>query len=229
MGSVLLGLSIYANSKLEAAFPNKTIRSLIRMPNTNTKRNSSSSNNSLIGMSAQRSFDIADNSVLYKSGSTYYARNYNKDVTHLSLELDDDDLFDANALSLCVMQSKTAQFKLSQPLKSVVIERCEGVSIEIGKSVKSIEMLHCKKCTLFIKQKVPLITVENCEEPKLILFNAMIVHKPKIISANAVNFEIEVQKENREESEWKSMMIPYQLKTEINTNDFKPQTVTVDL
>ena len=194
---------------------------------SNSKSRSSLINDDL--MREQRPFDISDNSTLYKSGSTYYAKYYSNGLTHLCLELEDDDLFDRTALSLCVIQSKTAQFKLSQPLKSVVIERCEDVSIEIGESVTSIEMLNCKKCALYIKGRVPLINVENCEEPKLILFNSVVRQKPKIISTNAVNFEIEVQRENKEESEWKSMMIPYQLQTEIDPKSLKPQTATVDL
>ena len=90
-------------------------------------------------------------------------------------------------------------------------------------------MVNCKKCTVFVKRKAPLIQVDNCEEPKLILFNPCVVDKPRIMSCTTTNFSIDAQQEDKEDSEWKSINIPYQMETEINTEDYSFKNTLVGL
>lgn len=95
--------------------------------------------------------------------------------------------------------------------------------------MKTIDMVNCKKCTIYIKDKTQLITVENCDEPKLILFQPTVASKPRIVSSKTGNFQIDVQKENKEDSDWKSLSIPQQLQTAIDPNNFRVNNTLIQL
>ena len=112
---------------------------------------------------------------------------------------------------------------------ALFIEKCESVAVELGNEVATLDMVNCKKCTVFVKEKASLIQVDHCEEPKLILFNPCVAAKPRIMSSHATNFAIDVQKENHEESDWKNIMVPYQLQTEIDPENFIANNTLIQL
>mmetsp|Transcript_42304 Transcript_42304/g.68003 ORF Transcript_42304/g.68003 Transcript_42304/m.68003 type:complete len:354 (+) Transcript_42304:34-1095(+) len=161
---------------------------------------------------------------LVKKGLTWSAQFYTQGLHNLMFEIDDEDIGSVTKAHFTVSECTGTQFKVSQQIGSVVLEQCEGVQVELEKEVGSLDMVHCKKCTVFVKQRVPMINVENCEDPKLVLFNPAMMQQPKITSSKCTRFAIDVQEADNEESDWKTLMVPQQMQIQINPQNFTLNT-----
>ena len=110
------------------------------------------------------------------------------------------------------------------------LDGCTNVAVEVGEGVgNSIDMINSTKCKVYVKKKAPIISVDKCEAPKLYLFNEVMIQNPRILSSMTQGFEIEAHKQNTDDSDWKSINVPYQLQTEINSDTQRSTTKPVSL
>eukprot|EP01084_Bolivina_argentea_P150175 262274_1 len=155
------------------------------MPNKKKKRRySKRATDEMKGTDADVEDNDENEAVFHKQGMTYCAQYYREGVHELTIELGPDDLFQIRHAGICVADSTGAKFRISQQVKAVVIEKCEDVAVEITGDVATIDMMNCKKCTVYVRNKGGAISVENCESPKLVLFNAAVKSNPNIMSSN---------------------------------------------
>lgn len=85
-------------------------------------------------------------------------------------------------------------FRIIPKIKSVEMDNCNRVQVEVNDLVSSISLVNCKNVTIWCKGKVPTITIDKCESPKVIFLPDCWNHpdgRPQLIYSNVTAGNIE--------------------------------------
>lgn len=112
-------------------------------------------------------------------------------------------------------------FKVSGKVKTVTVDSCKKVQVEIGEVLTSVDMINTKGATLFLTKQAPTINIDKCEGPRLVLYQDLLDKEPQIITSMTSDMNISVPGAT-ESDDFKDIPIPYQFTTTVD-----PQTKAV--
>lgn len=135
----------------------------------------------------------------YKQGPfTWFYQYYQEGLTEI------EGLSLRNGIYIC--NSLNCNFRVTDKIKSVVIDSCQRVQIEVNDIVSSIELVNCKNVTVWCKGKVPNINLDKSESPRVIFVTKDAWEledgsNPQIVYSNcsAANIEIPDDSDDRKE------------------------------
>ena len=117
-------------------------------------------------------------------------------------------------------------FMVPKKVRSVAIDGCKKIQVEVNDVVSSLEMVNSSNVTVFVKGNVQSIAVDKCDNPKLVIFKSALQHEPKIITSMVSDMNIEVEGET-EDADWTEIAVPYQFETMIDKQTRKAKTTPV--
>lgn len=129
----------------------------------------------------------------YKQGPfTWFYQYYQDGLTEIGEE---DKLTIKNGLYIC--NSMNCQFRITSKVKSVVIDSCQRVQLEIHDVVSAIELVNCKNVTIWCMGQVPSVTIDKSESPKIVFNDTAWVNpdtgkNPQVIYSNVTAGNIEI-------------------------------------
>lgn len=128
----------------------------------------------------------------YKQGPfTWFYQYYQEGLTDIT---EDDKLTMKNGLYIC--NSLNCQFRIAPKVKSVVVDSCQRVQLEINDVVSAIELVNCKNVTIWCMGVLPSITIDKCESPKIIFtdksWNQEGGKHPQVVYSNVTAANIEI-------------------------------------
>merc|ERR1719273_1737771 len=132
----------------------------------------------------------------YKQGPfTWFYQYYQDGLTDIT---ENDKLTIKNGLYIC--NSLNCQFRIAPKIKSVVVDSCQRVQLEINDVVSSIELVNCKNVTIWCMGKVPCVNIDKSESPKIVFadasWNPEDGKRPQIVYSNVTAGNIEIPGEN---------------------------------
>lgn len=65
--------------------------------------------------------------------------------------------------------SKSVLVKIEGKFKSIVISKCEEVTLDIKSCISGIEVINSKGVKIFIRERIPSFSADKCESVSLIL------------------------------------------------------------
>ena len=64
---------------------------------------------------------------------------------------------------------KSTHLKIDSKFKSIVINRCEDVILEMKACVSGVEVVHCKNVKIYVHDKTPSISADASESVNIVL------------------------------------------------------------
>ena len=94
---------------------------------------------------------------------------------------------------------KNTGFKISDKVKTVIVDSCPKVQVQIAEVLTSVDMINSKGSTLYIEKKAPTVNIDKCANPKLVLFQEALNAKPQIITAMTSDMNISTPSKTEED------------------------------
>merc|ERR1712244_190584 len=87
--------------------------------------------------------------------------------------------------------------------KSVIIDSCKKVQVEISEVLTSVDMVNSKSCTLYLKKTAPTLNIDKCEAPRVVMFQELLDKDPQIITSMTSDMNISLPGKT-ENDDWKA-------------------------
>jgi len=114
-------------------------------------------------------------------------------------------------------------FLIPNKVKTVVIDSCDRIQVEIAEVISTVELVNCQNVTIYVKKSAPSITIDKSSQPRVFLFDEALQKDPDIITSMVTDMNISVQNGD----DWNDIAVPYQFLTKINKNSKKATTAPV--
>ena len=108
--------------------------------------------------------------------------------------------------------------------KSVIIDSCKKIQVEISEVLTSVDMVNAKSCTLYLKKTVPTLNVDKCEAPRVVMFQELLDKDPQIITSMTSDMNVSLPGAT-ENDDWKDVPLPYQFITTVDPKTKEVKTV----
>jgi len=151
-----------------------------------------------------------------KQGFRIWVENYTEGVE----EIKDAGL--KNEVYIC--NCKNAGFRIPTKVKTVTIDSCQKVQVEIEEVLTSVDMINTKGTTLYVKKTAPTINVDKCAGPRIVLFQELLDKQPQIVTSMTSDMNISVPGATADD-DFKDVPIPYQFITTVDPKTKEVSTV----
>jgi len=142
-----------------------------------------------------------------KQGFRIWVENYVEGV----VEIKDASLKNEVYIAGC---SNTG-IQIPSKCKSVIVDSCKKVQVEISEVLASVDMINSKSCTLYLKKSVPTLNIDKCEAPRVVTFQEVLDKDLCFVTSMTSDMNISVPGKT-EEDDWKDLPVPYQFMTKID-------------
>jgi len=151
-----------------------------------------------------------------KQGFRIWVENYTEGV---------EEIKDAGIKNeVYIVNCKNSGFKVTPKVKSVIIDSCQKVQVEIAEVLTSVDMVNSKGSTLYLQRNIPTINVDKSAGPRLVLFQELLNKNPQIVTSMTSDMNVSVPGKT-DDDDWKDVPIPYQFITTIDPQSKAVQTV----
>jgi len=154
-----------------------------------------------------------------KQGFRVWVENFTSGVEEIG------DVGLKNEVYLC--NCSNAGFKIGAKVKTVTVDSCKKVQIEIGDVLTSVDMINSKGCTLYLKATIPTLNIDKCEAPRVVMFQECLDTAPQIITSMTSDMNLSLPGKTADD-DFKDVPIPYQFTTTVDPNTKEVKTVPVD-
>jgi len=151
-----------------------------------------------------------------QKGGRWVIENYNEGEHTL-------DKFDMKS-NIFITMSDDTTFRITTKVKAITVDSCINCHIFIKEVVSTVEVVNCQKVTLVCEDKVPSITVDKSQSPRIILLRKAYEAHPDIVTSNiaAMNIEIPGKTDNDDMIE---IPVPEQYLSKIDPKTGKMSTI----
>eukprot|EP01084_Bolivina_argentea_P022838 42479_1 len=151
-----------------------------------------------------------------KQGFRIWVENYTEGVEEVKEATIKNDIY--------IVNCKNTGFRIPTKCKTVIIDSCEKVQVEIEEVLTSVDMVNTKSSTLYLKKSVPTLNIDKCGGPRIVLFQELLDKKPQIVTSMTSDMNISIPGKTADD-DFKDVPIPYQFITTVDPDTKKVQTV----
>ncbi|KAI8983954.1 adenylate cyclase associated N terminal-domain-containing protein [Mycotypha africana] len=126
--------------------------------------------------------------------------------------------------SVYIYNCKNSTIRIKGKVNAVTIDSCAKTGVALDSTVATVDLVNSKSFALQVFKVVPTIAVDKCDSGEIYLSRECL--DVEILSAKSSSLNILVPESDAEDSEFKEMPVPEQLKTTIV--DGKLVTATVE-